>query len=493
MLKRLTALCLSLLLCVSFSNVSVPVTASESDALLYASTYVAPVRKTEPTASALLSGTGIETDPYIVEKAEELLYIAQRISEGDINYASAYYRQTGDIDLTGTAFTPIGTSENAFTGVYDGAHYRITLKNYTKTVSDNLFGLFGYARCADFQNMDVIMEATINYSGSSTFYVGSICAMYEADAKTSGLYEITGCCARGSLSVSGTAAVNLGGLFGKIYTKTGLVHISDCASSLSLSAQSSKMAYAGGLIANVSAVGSGQCSIERCFTSGNIVASCTPSSAYVGGIVANFTPIDDDGGWSAWYETTLLNTDHHLRACFTTAVLQAHGKTTSTTKIGYICAEKAETAVLEDAYYVSNAQTAPSTGLKVYHGEEITKKALFDAVFLSDTLGFSLDKVWHLDETGALSLLHPCLNVRMNASSLKVRVADHKKASLLLAFSDKEGRLVSTALHQASAYGDEEFTVDCPDAESAHVFLLAQGTLAPLTQPKSADLKASAN
>lgn len=493
MFKRLTALGLSLFLCTFLSAASVPTVTFENDTFLSASSYVAPVRKTEPTASAFLSGTGIEADPYRVENADDLLYIAQRISEGDTNYASAYYIQTGDIDLTGTAFTPIGTAENAFTGAYDGAHYRITLKNYTQTVSDNLFGLFLHARCADFRNIDVVMEATLTYTGSSTFYVGSLCALYEADAKTAGLYEITNCSVRGSLNVSGTNAVNLGGLIGKIYTKTGLVHISDCASSLSLSSQSQKVAYTGGLLSSVSAVGSGQCRLDRCFTSGNFVANCTANTAFVGGIVANFTPIDEDGNWSGWYETALHSTDHHLRACFTTAVLQANTPNATTAKVGYICAYKASSAVLEESYHVTNAQTSPSTGLNTYHGEEISKKALFHAAFLSDTLGFSLDNVWHLDETGVLSLLHPCLNVRMTNSSMTVRVADHKKASLLLAFSDENGRLVSTALRQAAAYGDEEFTVACPDAESAHVYLLADGTLAPLTQSKHTALNASTN
>ena len=99
--------------------------------------------------AAPTQGSGTEADPYLIENAQNLAWLA--IATNDVSIANAftgasdasrkaflgiYFKQTADIDLGGLAFTPIGDYEadpyegrHAFAGFYDGNGFAI--KNAT--------------------------------------------------------------------------------------------------------------------------------------------------------------------------------------------------------------------------------------------------------------------------------------------------------------------------------------------------------------------------
>ena len=107
-------------------------------------------------------GFGIKTNPYLIEDAEDLKLLAEKVNSGEA-YANTYFKQTADIDLNNeTNWTPIGTVTNdgkdarPFKGTFDGDGYKIT--NLKVTGNSNNAGLFGYVDGAIIQNCNVTGE-----------------------------------------------------------------------------------------------------------------------------------------------------------------------------------------------------------------------------------------------------------------------------------------------------------------------------------------------
>ncbi|HQM01448.1 MAG TPA: lectin-like protein [Ruminococcus flavefaciens] len=88
------------------------------------------------------SGTGTSDDPYCIGNAEDLICMAEMINDKLTNghFKNCYYRQTSDINLSGTAFEPIGNN-TVFAGNYDGDHHIISGMNVNS--SAGYAGLFG--------------------------------------------------------------------------------------------------------------------------------------------------------------------------------------------------------------------------------------------------------------------------------------------------------------------------------------------------------------
>ncbi len=93
---------------------------------------------TQPAQPQFAVGDGSEASPYEVGTLAELAKVGECSGEG------VYFKQTADFDLTGLAFSPIGTQSKYFRGVYDGNGRKvegIQADNY----GDGLFGLVGNA------------------------------------------------------------------------------------------------------------------------------------------------------------------------------------------------------------------------------------------------------------------------------------------------------------------------------------------------------------
>lgn len=98
--------------------------------------------------------------PTEISGAEELIALAK----GDL---SGNYILTADIDLTDKDFTPIGTNEAPFTGVFDGNGY--TISGLTLETSENYQGLFGVNEGV-IRNVTLADDCTVTGNG----YVGGI-------------------------------------------------------------------------------------------------------------------------------------------------------------------------------------------------------------------------------------------------------------------------------------------------------------------------------
>lgn len=481
MFKNLSALVLSLALLLSAQTVyALPTIDNVENTEESTGVSVAeqPLKKVTPTESDVLSGSGVEADPYLVTGMEDLSYIAERVNAGDTDYSSAFYRQTADIVLS-DSFVPIGTSDHPFTGVYDGTHHRITLSDYTVTTAYDKLGVFGHAQCAVFKNIALQVEAEITYTGTSNVCVGALCGYYTTNASAGGTFSVSGCSASGRFQTHAEKATSeVGGLFGEIAAKTGTFSVADCFSSLTIQSDSKKSAYAAGIVGKASTEGTGKLTLERLFAKSHMQVSCSVN-AYAGGIVGYYAQ-DDDSSWSGWYSTALLadaSSVCNLRNCASDVTLSAEGA--RITNIGYLCAWINAYFKSENCYYAASGENTSSGS--PFNGTKLSADELYTETFLSDTLHLSLGDSWRLDGE-ALYVLHPCLNASLDGQTLNVRVSDCEKAKLFVGFFDEDGRMVSSKLSDTEAFADQTVPFTCPAASDARIFLWNGQTLSPLIE-----------
>ena len=88
------------------------------------------------------SGNGTSDSPYLIGDSDDLICMAEMINDKltNVHFKNCYYRQTSDINLSGTAFEPIGKS-TVFAGNYDGGQHIISGMNVNS--SAGYAGLFG--------------------------------------------------------------------------------------------------------------------------------------------------------------------------------------------------------------------------------------------------------------------------------------------------------------------------------------------------------------
>ena len=95
-------------------------------------------------ATSFADGSGSQEDPYRISNERELARVAYLVNSSSYNssYASDYYLQTTNLDMSDFYWVPIGTSSYSFKGHYDGAGYTVS-GLYTK-YNEDYQGLFGY-------------------------------------------------------------------------------------------------------------------------------------------------------------------------------------------------------------------------------------------------------------------------------------------------------------------------------------------------------------
>ncbi|TWH51617.1 filamentous hemagglutinin N-terminal domain-containing protein [Sporomusa sp. KB1] len=121
------------------------------------------------------------------------------------NNLSGTYILAADIDLTGTAWTPIGDSATtSFTGILKGNGYTISGLTITDSAASAL-GLFGYTKGASLSSINLTNVNIV--AGANNLYVGSLVGY-------SGIgTSITGSSSAGKIIASGTGNT-VGGLVG---------------------------------------------------------------------------------------------------------------------------------------------------------------------------------------------------------------------------------------------------------------------------------------
>jgi len=219
---------------------------------------VAQVSVWDGTHTAWTNGAGTQSNPYLIETAQHLAYLAVYVNNGteEVHFKivgkDKYWKLTTDIDLNSMQWDPIGFYNGTFDQYFFGGHFDgggHTIANLV-TSGKQRAGLFGQMDGGSVKNVGIIGNTSIS-----------------AEVEMNSYYD---------------AVSYAGGIVGYV---SGSSSIENCNNTGNVSAVSSNSTYAsysysGGI------VGYSNGNIENCYNSGNISASSAPSVSYscAGGI-----------------------------------------------------------------------------------------------------------------------------------------------------------------------------------------------------------------
>ena len=363
------------------------------------------------------SGSGTSSDPFIITTAEQLAWLAARVTAKDAAYtgsasANKYYKLGNDIDLSmyneyyqnskGRGWAPIGDTTDAagaFRGTFDGNGKKITGLYINRTsVSDAYSALFGYVYGATIKNLSVVNANVYGHvivagivaslanggtvedcyvTGSITGYqaVGGIVGVLNSGG--SGTNTIRRCYTTASITARNFRA---GGIAGNC---VGNALITDCYSTGTISNPISALGQttqSGGILG---APGGGSVTIMNCYSTGNI-----SSRDFAGGIVGG-----NSIGTCTIRNSAALNLE--IRGNFGSNRIKAgSGFITLTNNYAY-----------EDIKNKSgNTEWEPKGTLTNENGLDITAENALKADFWSNTMGWNGSTVWLLED-GKLPVL----------------------------------------------------------------------------------------
>ena len=222
------------------------------------------------TTASWTHGTGTEADPYLIESAQNLAYLAEMVNGGVSQYSGKWFKLTININLNNMEWTPIGdnnTTSARFAGNFDGDNHTISGLNINSS-SLQYCGLFGYVyNNRIFKNIKV-SEGTLRTTASSSYCGGIVGYAY-------GSITFDNCSNSASVSVGGVEIS--GGLIGygnNTITMTDCHNSSSVSASCTISSPATAYIYSGGLIG----YGNSTITINNCTNSGNVTATLYQTS-----------------------------------------------------------------------------------------------------------------------------------------------------------------------------------------------------------------------
>lgn len=300
-------------------------------AILLASNLMA-VNVWDGTSEPWTNGSGTANDPYLIETAANLAYLAQKVNEGyqaqgmEV-FAHTYFMMTDDLDLNNINWTPIGNVDYVnsnlsgfyFAGVFDGWYH--TISNLKIQTSASLTGLFaglggeqgpppsdggGQIRHLSVVNGNIIstgfgaggivgaiaedalvyqcsFSGTIQISNGDTFCgAGGIVA---ASAQYSGIKD---CSFSGSISATNSAFTGAAGAGGIVGIAMDNSMISGCYNTGSVNGNAMLLSVAAGIVG--ATLQENNVSVYSCYNVGNLNALTK------GGIFGMISPINPTKG-----------------------------------------------------------------------------------------------------------------------------------------------------------------------------------------------------
>jgi hypothetical protein len=217
-------------------------------------------------------GNGTQTDPYLLETAQQLAYLAYYVNQGTeaVNYvvgSNTYWKLTVDVDLNSLSWTPIGfyvsgTDHYEFGGHFDGSGHTVANLQIN---GESSAGLFARMNGGSIRNIEIVGNSSIVGIASTGGIVGW----------ATGTIIIENCYNKGNVS----STSNVGGIIGCV--DTGDVIINNCYNAGNLSSNSSTTRVVGGIV-GYSYVSN--LTINNCYNTGNI---SNDDTQYAGGIVGH--------------------------------------------------------------------------------------------------------------------------------------------------------------------------------------------------------------
>ena len=166
---------------------------------------------------ALLAMGGADT-PFQIASAAQLAELAQYVNAGDATFVSAHYVLTDDVNLSAYGnWTPIGTINQPFAGVFDGQNHVVTGLKIDRSQGE-CQGLFGYVSGTDDAHKAQIKNVAVQDAQIRAWTeVGAVVGRY--GRFTAGYVEPLENCAMIGGTIQGTSSMgqssSVGGIVGR--------------------------------------------------------------------------------------------------------------------------------------------------------------------------------------------------------------------------------------------------------------------------------------
>lgn len=344
-------------------------------------TVIGKFRNPRGPVSTSLTGKGTEDSPYLINSSADLRYLADQVNSGN-SYDGKYFKQTSDIVINSGRFDsedfknheiwiPIGNTDNAFKGIYDGDEHLISglyLSN-RENIYKSFYGLglFGHISSkASIKNISVdnilldVKDETKNFMGGGI--IG--CASQVLDVTVLNCHSING-------KISGNAYV--AGIVADATAKNNSIkkkiHVSKCSNSATLEGT-----YASGIIYSIRYIPS---TIDNCINCGSvstdifaagIVGICQTSEIFN---CCNAGDVTSKGSSVSGINTRCL-TDVTIRNCANYGIISS-GKPEH---LGAIYADhndkNRKDVFLKDNYYISGIPLTAMENIK----QDVNNQAL---------------------------------------------------------------------------------------------------------------------
>ena len=274
------------------------------------------------TSEIWTQGSGTEFDPYLIQNAQHLAYIAEMVNGGVTHYENTYFKLTTNVQIDSTtAWNPIGLSEtNYFSGHFEGDNHTITLYLHSSLAH---VGLFGCVQNASIKNLSIAGE--ILQQGIAAGSVGGVVSRCLGNSTVSNCHNSGTIESIYSSAGTSTHSYNYsrtGGIVGHCSANTSIINCSNTGdiSSRAECTTSTYYNYAmfylylGGIVGNVSMNYYYTAIISNCYNTGNISSSTLNNITYcipfTGGIVGYSTNVNISDCYNAGVISSTSATSH---------------------------------------------------------------------------------------------------------------------------------------------------------------------------------------
>ena len=308
-------------------------------------------------ATGFAGGNGTQSNPYLINTAEQLAYLAKQVNSGN-TFSGKYVRLESHLDLAGYNWTPIGTASYPFYGNFDGGYCVIYNLTVNQGYQDS--GLFGYIKnskisCVALENVNA------NYNMSSTYaaFGGVVGFAYNS--------YVSNCYVKGIIynKTTSSSAVLIGGVVGRLYEGGS---ITNCYSNVNITATCSGYnSYIGGIVGTVEI---SSATVSNCYSICNINNTVTSYNyATSGGIVGD-----------VWATTTVKN-------CFAVATLYSKGNGSYTDAV--VSNAHGSSCSSSNNYYANSSTTSR-------YGSSTELNNFKTQSWISANLGWDFGSTWEM-------------------------------------------------------------------------------------------------
>ena len=438
-------------------------------------------------AETIFEGNGTNESPYLIQSSVDIENLAELVNSGNDAYISSFYKLTEDVSLDVINHTPIGTEEYPFSGSFDGGLH--TIKDLQITSSEKYLGFFGVTKNAQLKNI-IIENADIIASSKDILFAGILsgCMIVVGENNS---FDVAKCSVQGNVNLTSNKTAYAAGLVAKCDVTNGLLSFSNCHTNVSVIAKATTIAFAGGIISNMSAASSGFVSVNNSVVEGYVSAESTNLHSYAGGVVAFAN--QQDSSWSDFVPLAQASNEAALMATttvynFNRCVVDCEVESTGARSV-YISnlAAYATDYVTVGINYASTEKAVTASQNSISCNRSISRNTLLTKDYLANTVGLDFTNTWTIVFNKIklrTSIPYILAELDEQENIVKAQPVGCSAGNLIVAIYSEKNRIDSVKI--ISCLADVQDMIEIPlgvsDYYAVKVFMIDLTSLSPLTE-----------